>query len=285
MGLFAACSQSRADKSAQVRQLLRDHDVVIITETHSTPEGEALDTRNGQAYFGEFPAFWAHGSAARAGVGVVVTEAFLRRFDHTAWRVLVPGRAGELWLNGGTGDLSIFAVYFATGADELDEEDTTISARTSRKRMRQIVASHIAPDSRRLSLLMGDFNWVADDLGRIQLEGQQPSGHRDRHEEQHLVHLLQGTNMTLWRHTAYTHQHQGILSRLDRCYANLHPSCFLWAPRYWIGCVRTRRTSCSAHIGPCLHFVVHSLDPMPGIRAAACLQKWRPALPGRPALA
>eukprot|EP00959_Pyramimonas_sp_CCMP1952_P375601 7866562-Pyramimonas_sp.AAC.1 len=29
------------------------------------------------------------------------------------------------------------------------------------------------------------------------------------------------------RGLGYTHEHQGVLSRLDRCYANLRPSCFL----------------------------------------------------------
>ncbi|CAK0906404.1 unnamed protein product, partial [Prorocentrum cordatum] len=134
---------------------------------------EALHSRSGQAYFGEFTAFWAHGYAARAGVGIIVTPAFLRRFALRAdWRVLVPGRAGELWLNGDMGDLSLFAVYFGTGPDELDEENATITARTSRHSIRRVLASHIAPGSRRLSLVLGDFNWVADGLGRIQIEGQ-----------------------------------------------------------------------------------------------------------------
>ena len=227
-GLFAACPQVRREKGAHVRRLLRDHDVVIVTETHSTPEVEALNTRAGQAYFGEFPAFWAHGSSARAGVGMIATAAFLRRFAlQSDWYVLVPGRAGELRLNGDKGDLSIFAVYFATGSHESDDEDDAITARVSRQRLRRSVVTHIEPSSRRLSLLMGDFNWVADDLGRLQVDGHLPSGGRGRSEEQHLGQQLHGTDMVLWRHTAYTHQHQGVLSRLDRCYANLHPSCFL----------------------------------------------------------
>ena len=121
-GLFAACPASRRAKRAQVLNLLRDHDVLIVTETHSTLEMELLTTREGQAYFDSYPAFWTHGTAARAGVGIIVRPAFLEQFSmRRGCRTIVPGRALELWLNGAAGDLSIFGVYFATGVDELDE--------------------------------------------------------------------------------------------------------------------------------------------------------------------
>ena len=227
-GLFAECPDRRRAKRRQVRQLLQDHDIVVVTETHSTPEMEAAHLRNGQAYFDEFPSFWAHGTAARAGVGIVAHESFLQRFGlQRDWRMVVPGRALELHLSGDMGDISIFGVYFATGTDEVDETNETISARTSRHRMRRSVANCIAPAERRLSLILGDFNWVADDLGRLQLDREVPSGGRDRGEERHFEQLLHPRSMTLWRHPAYTHRRAGILSRLDCCYTNLHPSCFL----------------------------------------------------------
>ena len=100
-------------------------------------------------------------------MGTIVTPAFLRRIP-------VPGRAGERWLNGESGALSLCAVYFATGSTELDEEDAAITARASRPRTRRIATTRIAPSSRRLSLLMGGLNWAADDLGRIVQASQLP---------------------------------------------------------------------------------------------------------------
>lgn len=228
-GLFAECPAARRAKRLRVRRLLADHDVVIVTETHSTPEAAALHTVAGRTVFEGCPAFWAHGTPASAGVGVIVQPEFLRRFgEQVGWRVLVPGRAAEWWGSGAEGDISVFAVYFATGAGGgVGAADVAASAREARSDMRRVVAARVAPADQRLSIVMGDFNWVADDMGRVSSAGLQPSGSRDRGEERHWAQLLQASRLTLWRHPAYTHQHQGILSRLDRCYCNLHPSCFL----------------------------------------------------------
>lgn len=170
--------------------------------------------------------FWSHGTASRTGIGIIAKEAFLHRFEGgIGWHELTPGRAGELWLNGSQGDLSVFGVYFATGPNEHDPAEE-ITARTFRRRMRARLGNKIAPAIEWCRVL-GDFNWAADDLGRINVAGQQPAGGRDRAEEAKWQTTTMHAGLQLWRHPAHTHQHQGMLSRLDRVCTNLHPACCL----------------------------------------------------------
>ncbi len=111
----------------------------------------------------------------------MVQERFLLQFNQWGWSTIFCGLAGEIWASGPQGGISLYAVYFATGNAGKEEE---ISAKQSRERTRRAVASSIPPESKRVSMVLGeDFNWVASDLGRLSTDKNQPSGGRDQAEE------------------------------------------------------------------------------------------------------
>ena len=60
-------------------------------------------------------ALWSHGESQRAGIGLIVKEEFLNKFNlmDTAndWLELVPGRVGMLRLDGPSGALDLAVVY------------------------------------------------------------------------------------------------------------------------------------------------------------------------------
>ncbi len=68
-----------------------------------------------------FAAFWSLGTAARAGVGIFLKDAFLKQFGcgQPAWEEVTPGRLARLRLRGPHGNLDVIVGYFATGARRL----------------------------------------------------------------------------------------------------------------------------------------------------------------------
>lgn len=59
------------------------------------------------------------------------------------WHQLVPWRAGELWLTGSQGDLSIFGACFATALTERGSADEEVTARASMHRMREVLCDRL----------------------------------------------------------------------------------------------------------------------------------------------
>ena len=118
-----------------------------------------------------------HPCSCYAGLGLVVKDNFLRRFDaNPRWVVILPGRAAKLELRGGEGALDIFVAYFPTGANitehdtfgfRRNEIDGCTSFQALRGRMRTRFAGAIAPKASALTVLGGDFNWVKEDIDRF----------------------------------------------------------------------------------------------------------------------
>ena len=100
-----------AKRHAAQRLLLR-RDFLILSETHVT-EGSRLACTNlpGTA------SWWSCGTAARAGVGIVVKKTFLDKFglQEPRWVEHEPGRLASLHLIGAEGALDITACYMPTG--------------------------------------------------------------------------------------------------------------------------------------------------------------------------
>ncbi len=112
-GLFAARASTQMLKMLAVRRLFQHHDFVMLTETHS----------NGGGLLGYYPptgaaALWSSGTAARAGVDILLKDGFVKQFacQPTAWEESSPGRLARLRLSGSQGRLDLVVGYFPTGA-------------------------------------------------------------------------------------------------------------------------------------------------------------------------
>ena len=109
---FAASDVMHDARVRYLDSLLQRSDAILVTEAHGTPGRHQAWTPPPGCR-----AWWSAGpNTATAGVGIVVQEAFLRRFDpDPQWEVLWPGRAARLALRGSDGDLDLIVTYFPTG--------------------------------------------------------------------------------------------------------------------------------------------------------------------------
>ena len=85
----------------------------MMQELHST-EGSVLTWNPPEGY----NLFHLHGTAASAGVGILIRRTFLDLFDTPLTPQLdniVPGRIGRLRLKGKLGSLDLYSVYLTTG--------------------------------------------------------------------------------------------------------------------------------------------------------------------------
>ena len=178
-------------------------------------------------------AWWSHGTAARAGIGLLVKNKFLAHFDQslTQWIEVVPGRAAILRLKGPQGALDIHAVYFATGkstilqtvteSDQSQSEHSNI--RRQRQSMRCRMANHCLPQNTCLTVMAGDFNWVTMPQDRVSLTSAQFSTTDDSKDEQHWkTAVAQPIGLHELHQPLHTHSSAQARSRLDRVYWNQH---------------------------------------------------------------
>ena len=223
--LFARSPIRHFSKDRYVRRLLRDHDFVILTETHSSA-GESLAWHAPP----DTTAWWSHGTNARAGVGLILRNSFLQRFHQPScqWEEIVPGRAAVLRLRGPSGSLDLWAVYFATGiAAELHPQDNAppalVSTLRQRRHMRLRIAGAASPPGRVLTVIAGDFNWVTDPHDRISKQTADLAPTQDAAEEQHWgAHVATPLRLCELHQSQHTHDSAQARSRLDRVYWNQH---------------------------------------------------------------
>ncbi|CAK0845847.1 unnamed protein product, partial [Prorocentrum cordatum] len=91
-----------------------------------------------------FTAMWSTGTSARAEVGIILRDSFLRQFDpDPVWDEPVPGRAAVLRLRGPLGAFDIWTVYFATGTRGLVHATTDEEANMQVKMQRQFMRERI----------------------------------------------------------------------------------------------------------------------------------------------
>ena len=223
--LFARRRRRHVDKDMYVRRLLRHRDFVSISEAHCL-EGAAA----AWSCPSDCQAWFSPGTSRRAGVGIIVKKQFLGQFDAAPpnWIETVPGRAAVLQLRGNAGALDLHVVYFATGSDGMvvprgaaipagvDED-----ARRQRRQMRTALAGRMAPASEALSIVMGDFNWVARREDRVSKATGDATGQTDAAEERHAEEVLyQPHGLYELRQEEPTHENAACRSRLDRAYWN-----------------------------------------------------------------
>ena len=205
---FFAVTPGRQElKCSYVNSLLHRAQVVMLTEAHGT-EGAHRVWRPplGTA------AWWSAGATtAHAGVGLIVKESLLQKFDpNPAWKIILPGRAAKLELRGPEGALDLVVAYFPTGnrpeghdfygfsAAEIERASSFHSLRGC---LRSRLSRSLAPRSSALTILAGDFKYVADDFDRISIHSAMSTGRRDSHEE-NISRLRSALPPASWRCTS-----------------------------------------------------------------------------------
>ena len=170
-GLFAAAPGQLRAKTRYVEHLARSYDATLLTETHSVP-GAAEAWRGPR----DSRAWWSHGTASRAGVGVIVQGRLLEAFPERDWIEFEPGRAAVLRLGGPQGSLDLVVVYFPTGSARPLHEPAPgqpvqpLTLPRQRAALRLKVARALRPAGNALAVIAGDFNWVVEDADRVSAE-------------------------------------------------------------------------------------------------------------------
>lgn len=212
--LMCASTTQQGRKLHRLKQLCADHDFCVLAETHGT-EGKA------EAYTipQNTTPFWSHKDATTAGIGCLVKDEFLKRFQHApTWKVFMDGYLARLSLKGMEGGLDIWCVYMPTG------HDITTDRRT-RGRMIATMAANSAPAQHCLTIMVGDWNFAASKVGRLCLSSGHFTGDRDKQEADHFNDtLLSPHGFHELEQDNFTYHHPISLSRLDRVYSNHHPS-------------------------------------------------------------
>jgi exonuclease III len=146
---------------SRLLKVIHKHDFNIIQEAHSLEgRADALELPSG------FTALWSDYSSSTAGVGIILNNKFLERFDAITkednWIEIVPGYVAILKLKGPEGSLDIVCCYFPTG----DKSDVD-----RRKDVAHTISQHIAPQSEVCTVMSGDFNFVEHYTDRWNLPG------------------------------------------------------------------------------------------------------------------
>ena len=197
----------------------------MLGETHGT-EGSQLAYSPPRGSV----AFWAAGTAARAGVGIIVRQAFVDRFQAAppCWEALVPGRLGRLRLVGADGCLDLFAAYFPSGRTaplagqaHQDGARPAPSLRRQRDSLRDVLKQHV-DEAQALAIVGADFNFVLSPEDRWSKLDGTFSGAADAAEAQAWKTTMGPALYELFQPEP---THDGPISRgrLDRCFINGPP--------------------------------------------------------------
>ena len=167
-GFFCAAMASYSEKRRFVQRLLDCNDFVVLTETHGT-----IGSQKQFEPIRGTEAFWAEGTSARGGVGIIVQNEFLAKFRRRPpeWRRIEAGRLACLRLDGNEGNLDLLAAYFPTGrkrhlaaevdeSGDYDERQDELSLRSQREALARRIRAWLHPD--RLTVVAGDFNIVQE---------------------------------------------------------------------------------------------------------------------------
>jgi len=230
---FCTNLEQHAEKFGYLCSLMSQHDAMALQEVHGTL-GTHMAFRSPLGCTSFFSAGASYGTG---GIGLVVRDSFLAKFDpHPTWKVLWKGRAACLRLSGPHGSLDLYTAYFHTGAQvtEGDKDGAYPSVRNAdptfrdlRNHLRKRIADAFAPKHETLSMLAADFNYVNAKDDRYNVTTMRATGAGDREDEQHFQRFLASpfslveAHQPLFTHKVVT-QHGTSMGRLDRIYTNQH---------------------------------------------------------------
>ena len=225
-----AKTAAHAEKRRWARRLLRRRDFIVLSEAHVTKGAKLAYT--------DLPgtsSFWSCGTAARAGVGVIVQKSFLAKFElrPPEWLEPAPGRLATLRLSGVSGNLDIIACYLPTGvARALHPDDDRACPRTpsephvlpaalrsQREALCRRIPTLLRP-TQALTILAGDFNFVMTDADRWSKATGEYTGGSDSAEAAHWRRIVPLSSAYELHQPEPTHEGPISLAKLDRVYIN-----------------------------------------------------------------
>ena len=191
--------------------MAKSHDFLAASDTHSN-----LGKIRAFTIPPELKAFWSHGTNYQAGIGLMLKNEFLDKFNPCLpkdWQEIEPGRSAILHLKGPQGAMDIAVIYWATGE----------GSKASRKRSREALAGQIAPANKVLTVLAGDFNYVTDRSDRICAKTAALTAAGDQDDGEHFQQVLGIPHgLAEWSQQHFTHSNTIGRSRIDRMYCNQH---------------------------------------------------------------
>ena len=227
-GFFMSTAAGHMRKRWFVQRLLKQRDFCVLCEAHVTD-----GARRGFTDLPGTQSWWSEGTAARAGVGVIVTNAFLQKFTlaEPEWLELEPGRLAVLRLWGASGCLDVVSCYMPTGrAHELHPGEATAAPpqhsdpppaalRAQREALAYKIQGLLRPSSS-LTLLAGDFNFVTASCDRWNKRTGEHSGQGDQQEAANWLRVLPQSALYELHQDEPTHEGPVTYGRLDRVYVN-----------------------------------------------------------------
>ena len=207
--LFASDPSLQERKQQHMWSLLNRVDFAGMAETHGTDGHATACTLPDSSDF-----FWSHGETRfNAGVGLAVKKSFLQHFNPpspTDWCEMEPGRLAKLPLRGPNGSLDLVVAYLPTGSGTDGEK----------KRLLDVLLHNMAPREEVLTLVMGDWNFVTDNVDRFSSSIKTHTGQTDKPVADHFHKSFIATALLAeLEQDAYTHQNSLGSSRIDRIYS------------------------------------------------------------------
>ena len=229
-GFFMAKAWGHAAKRRVVHKLLAKRDFLLVTEAHATAGGKRA--------FTDLPgtvSWWSSGTAARAGVGIVMSKLFANRFRVQVphWNEVDPGRLAVLQLRGDEGALDLAVCYMPTGdprslgtttgepcpGTPLLPEVHPAALRAQREALCRRIPPMLNPNQV-LTIVAGDFNFVLTATDRWNKATGVHSGASDAAEAAHWRRMLPSSRLYELHQDEPTHEGGLSLARLDRVYTN-----------------------------------------------------------------
>jgi exonuclease III len=229
-GYFMAKVAGHAAKRHYAQRLLLRRDFLVLSETHVT-EG----TKRAYTDLPGTVSWWSSGTAARAGVGIILKKTFLAKFSSQLplWTEMEPGRLASLQLAGPDGALDIVACYMPTGVARTLRSEAELACpstphhpeappemlRAQREALCRRLPAALRP-GRALAILAGDFNFVTSVQDRWNKSSGEFTGGNDLAEAAHWRRVLPQALLYELYQPEPTHEGPRSLAKLDRVFTN-----------------------------------------------------------------
>ncbi len=191
---------------------LTKFNLVGVVEGHS--DNAKIEVFKAASRLVPMVSFWEHGrDSGSGGLGLLIQEAFFKKFQYYSWDIISPLQCGRLTLIGREGWLDIYVVY----ADSRGFEH--------RKPLYNNLKAKMRPQQQAVSYLMGDWNFATCHYDRIFNPSYQYTGDNDKEEAKHFVKLLAkpcGFRELAQEEYTFHGGPERWDSRIDRIYSNSH---------------------------------------------------------------
>jgi endonuclease/exonuclease/phosphatase family metal-dependent hydrolase len=233
-GTFKGClwncrslwSKRNGNTIREALKLAEIHDFLVLLETRET---EARKKYFESVLPDNFCYYSTRISARKGGAAIIIKRAFLAKFTHTDWSVVISGRVAKLVLNGPEGKLCIIAAYL-----DPSSVDNQID---------QIRHIGNATEDNTHNVVAGDFNFVECHADRIAKTSAALSSAEDRRQTKQWNQSVSQRGFHEFEQREYTCENSHGWSRIDRIYSDLHAAHWLCNSSFCTRLEHTRHLS------------------------------------------